>query len=48
MRMLLDMFREEPNAAVGTLTAATAAAVVLLRRLWRDESRIEQVRRDRS
>jgi hypothetical protein len=48
MRMLLDMFRDEPNAAVGTLMAAAAAAAVLLRDVWRDESRIAQVRRDRT
>jgi hypothetical protein len=47
MRLLLDMFKEEPNAAIGTLAAAVAAAGVLLRDVWRDESRIAKARRDR-
>jgi hypothetical protein len=47
MRLLLDMFQQEPNAAIGTLAAAVAAAAVLLRDVWQDESRVAQARRDR-
>jgi hypothetical protein len=47
MSLLLDMFQQEPNAAIGTMAAAVAAAGMLLRDMWRDESRIARARRGR-
>ena len=47
MSLLLDMIRDEPNAVAGAMAAALAAAAILIWGMWRDETRIAAVRRDR-
>jgi hypothetical protein len=47
MGLRLEMLREEPNAVIGSMGAALAAAAVLVYDLRCDEARIERARRAR-